>query len=456
MSTSTSKKLLTINNQQLTVNRGQAFLDILIATSIFLILSHAIFTILIAIYDVLIFSKNRLSSQYLASQKIEYLLNLPYDELGTTTGIPTGTVPEYEIIERNGQNYEVHTSIIYIDDPFDNIAPTDLLPTDYKQLRVSVNLANNSSSHQPVVLVTNVAPYGIETSIGGGTLSVLVIDALGQPVTQTQVHITNTTVIPNIDTTLQTNINGFVILPGAPPCSNCYHIQVSKPSYTSDRTYTTSEVANPNQRPITITQAALSETIFIIDRTSEIQIISFQNSPNFPRAPNSTFRLTGSKTIGTDADGDPLYKFDQLLTTNSNGEYLLTNVEWDNYLISIPDNSIDLVSINPSNPMVVYPNQTSQIQYAIDNNSQHSLLMIIKDSSGSAIASASGIISAPPNFTASASSGLIGQPNFGQIYFPNLINQTYNFIISHQDYATSSGSLLIDGDTLDTIILNKN
>ena len=438
-------------------NKGQAFLDIIIATSIFLILTHAIFTIIIAIYDTLLFSKNQLSAKYIATQQMEYLLNLPYDQLGTTSGIPPGIIPEFETIERNGQFYEIHTSIIYYDDPFDELAPSDLLPTDYKKIRVSVQIKNDQARYQPVVLVTNIAPKGVETLVGGGTLSILVINAYAQPVPQAQVHITNSNVIPNIDITLQTNFDGRVILPGAPTCSTCYQIEVSKNNFTTDKTYTTQDLANPNKRPITIEAGSLSETVFVIDQISKITITSTQNQSNFPIAPNATFRLTGSKTIGTNDDGDPVYKFDQVFTTNNQGIYVIETIEWDNYLLTIPpDQNQDLASINPSNPISVYPNQELQILYAIHTNSDHSLLMTINDASGSAIASASAILILEPDFIASRSSGLVSQPNFGQVFFDNLLNQLYQYTISHPQYATVSGSIHVEADKTDTIILNQN
>ena len=309
-----------IKLQPASASQGQFFIDIIIATGLFVILMHAIFSLAVVIYDTIGYTRTRISAKYVATEKMELLSNMPYEDLGTTTGIPNGIIPEYETLERNGLSYQIHTTVIYVDDPYDEQVPNDLLATDYKRLRVEVSWQGRyNANSDPVVMVTDIAPRGVETSEGGGTLSIFVINSMAQPVFGATVTIANSTVFPNINMTLKTNIDGRVILPGAPACGSCYHLTTTKTDYSTDRTYTTAEVAYPDKKPITVEEGKLSETVFVIDKLAQITFKSFNDREHaFSNYPNITIRLTGNKTIGTDTNGDPVFKFDQLVTTGAN------------------------------------------------------------------------------------------------------------------------------------------
>ena len=437
-------------------NRGQILIDILIATAVFAILIHAIFSLVVAIYESIGYTRTRLAARHLATEKMEQYINLPYNDLGTTTGIPHGTIQEFETFERGGLPFTVHTSITYVDDPFDQTAPNDLLPNDYKQIRIEVTWEGEFSSRsKSVVLLGTVAPRGIETSTGGGTLAVFVINALGQPVAEARVEIVNTTVSPEVNMTLQTNADGYVILPAAPPCATCYHITVSKPHFTTDKTYTTSEVANPNKRPVTVSAGQLSEATFVIDRVSTMQIHSHNSRElSFTSLPFAQFRLTGSKTIGTDSNGDPVYRLDSMFTTNSEGILTIEDLEWDAYIISIPptENS-DISGIYPHQPISLNPGEDLSVNFSLATHTPNSLLFSIKDASGSAIASASAVIVRPPSFTASSSAGMTGNPDFGQMFFPDLTAGLYSFTLTHPDFNTLTGEVTVDETTTDALVM---
>lgn len=132
---------------------GQTLIGILISVAIFAILSHAIFTLISFSYSLVNFTRARITARHLAQEKIELIRNLAYDDVGTDGGIPPGPLQQVEFVDRNGLNYQVSTSVVYIDDAFDNLAPTDLLPTDYKRARVDVSwegiAASNKKSHYP-------------------------------------------------------------------------------------------------------------------------------------------------------------------------------------------------------------------------------------------------------------------------------------------------------------------
>jgi len=439
---------------------GQSYLDILITIGVFLILLHAIFTLVSASYQFINFTRARTAAKHLASEKIETVHNMPYDEIGTVGGIPAGPLPQTETVKRNNLNYTVKTSIVYIDDPFDSSAPDDLLPTDYKRVRVSVSWEGLAASKtNPVTLITDIAPQGVETTAGGGTLSILVFDSQAEPVPQATVRIVAESLTPTVNLTLETADNGRVILPGATTCSNnCYQISVTKEDYSNDRTYSTEEIANPNKPHQNVLEGNLTEISFAIDKTSSLAVISTQGKEtDFAPQPNVSFCLRGSKTLGADINDEPVYKFDQELTTDSLGQLTIESLEWDNYEFFLPDGSNwDIAGTNPltipPGPIIVLPDQSLQLGFVVQAHTNHSLLAIFKDSSSSLIASAAARLSAS-GFEASGSSGLSGDPDFGQLFFPGLNAQLYALEATATGFLDYNGSVDINGVTTEEIVL---
>ena len=107
-------------------------------------------------------SRIRAVSANLAQARMERVRNLAYASVGTMGGIPAGPIAQQEIVNINGQNFEVRTSVVYIDDPFDGVAPGDSLSTDYKRVKVAVSWDGPFASKNPLVVVTDVAPRGTE------------------------------------------------------------------------------------------------------------------------------------------------------------------------------------------------------------------------------------------------------------------------------------------------------
>lgn len=431
--------------------KGQVLIDVLIAGAIFAILAYAIIQITVVIYETIGYIRTKTIAKNIAAQQMEFLNNLPYNQLGTKTGIPSGIIDEFTQENHNSQLFKIHTSITYIDDPFDNTVPNDILPTDYKQVRVEISWDGQfDSGKSPVVLVTNIAPKGVENQNGGGTLSILAINGQAQPIAAAAVHITNNSVVPNIDVNYTTNQDGYLILPGAPPCASCYNISVTKEEYSTERTYTVAEIANPNKQALTVTAGRLSESTFIIDRTANYKFISYLDDL---RSGSKIFRLTGSKSIGTDLNDQPVYKFDQTLTTAGNGEITIPNLEADTYILSLPNENFDMAGSNPYLPLLVNPYSNGELKFNLTSKTDNSLLMLIKNASGSAIATVSAILELAPSFIATDSSGQADQPDFGQVFFKDLSASSYSFTLNHPSYQIKTGNINVNGYTVNNLIL---
>ena len=118
---------------------GEVYIGVLIALALFAMLSQTVILLANTGYELIGFTRARNVARELAAQKIEYARNLPYDSIGTVGGIPAGTLVQTENVPINGQEYKVSTEVVYVDDPFDGVAPTDIVPNDYKRVRIDVD-----------------------------------------------------------------------------------------------------------------------------------------------------------------------------------------------------------------------------------------------------------------------------------------------------------------------------
>ncbi|MBN1168625.1 prepilin-type N-terminal cleavage/methylation domain-containing protein [Candidatus Woesebacteria bacterium] len=436
---------------------GQALVELVVAIALFAILAQALFTLVTSSYRLISFTSARITARHLAQEKIELIRNLPYEDVGTVSGVPDGPIFQEENVFRNGLNYVVSTDIVYIDDPLDGIAPTDLLPTDFKRVRVDVSWGGLASSNKsPVSLITDIAPRGVESTVGGGTLSVLVFDANAQPVSQAEVTIYAPSISPPVDLTLLTDSSGRVILPGALPCTDCYQITTTKEGYSTDKTYSTSEVANPDKPHATIIESKLTEISFAIDLVSTLEITTTNNrDSDFSPLGNITFNIRGDKTIGTDALDELVYKYEETLSTNASGEIVIEDLEWDNYSITIPAiTGYDVSGFNPLLPVNLLPNSEFEQKIALNSNSANSFLVTFTDPGDLQIASVSARLFDGGTYEASASSGIIQNPDFGQIFFSDLSDKIYYLEATASGYNYYTDSVEISGDIQEQAFLD--
>ena len=436
--------------------RGTAFLEIIISVAVLALLVHGIATLVIASYEILGFSRTRITARHLANEKIELLRNLPYSEVAVAGGIPAGNLPQLETILRNGLPYTIRTNIVYVDDPFDGLAPADTLPTDYKRVRVDVSWTGTFTSSSTVTLITDIAQRGVEATGGGGTLSILVFDAQGQPVTGAQVRIQNSLVNPPIDLTVNSDSNGLVVLPGSPACFECYQVDVSKTDYSSDRTYSASEVTHPDKPLATVNEQLITEISFAIDKVATLTVISTRGrDDNYVSLGNQFFQLTGGKLIGTDTVDEPVYKYDELLQTDGSGSVTLSDMEWDVYRLTVPASGWDLAGSNPLSPLALLPDSTSTLSFASVSFANDTLLAKVVEASGSGVAEAFVQVTGPAQYDEVLLTGDVHVPDFGQAFFSPLKGVKYNVEATKSGYQTTSFEVDIAGTMAETIILNR-
>jgi hypothetical protein len=435
--------------------KGITYIEIVVVLGILGTLIAAIFTLVSTSYQTISFTKARTSALHIAEERMEVLRNMPYMELGTVGGIPAGEIEQTVDVVRNGQKYEVKTDIVFVDDGFDGYSPDDLLPTDYKRARIEVNWGGvASSSRNPIVLVSDISPNGIETSEGGGTLMVTVFNANVEPVSDVEVSIF-ANLDPQINITMNTDDTGRVILPGAPTCTSCYVITATKDGFNSERTYSTSEVANPAKPHASVREGLLTETSFAMDKTVDLTVYSKGSRANgFPVISNINFRIFGEKTIGTDTEDQPVLKYDQTLSTNSTGLRVIEGLEWGNYWIEIAGTTYALSGTNPHLPTYLAPDTENDLQFSLSPYSINNLLVRFVEGSDIPLASVSARLT-KDSYDEVIVSGSSNNPDWGQAFFSNLEIGEYDLESILEGYETQNIKTNVTGETEEIVILNE-
>ncbi len=438
--------------------KGFTLVEVLIGTFLMLLVFLGIFGAFQLTLKVVGQSRAAVTALAVANQRIEVIRNLPYRNIGTIGGVPAGPLLARETITRNRISYTVKTTVIYIDDPFDGLAPNDDTPNDYKRAEIKVSWMGFWEGKR--VLVTDIAPRGRERrGPNGGTLAISVFDARGAGVAGANIHILNTKVSPIINANYFTNPNGRFILVGAPESDRGYQITISKANYSTDRTFGEDKVSNPLKPHASVYRGGFTEISFSIDRLSSLRVESRGSKAlGYPLIPNLSFGLRGKKIIGHNTEGAPVYKYSQTHTTNALAEITISGLEWDSYSFSVNKalTGFDLIGIESPpgvetrQPINLLPNTHQNIRLIL--GAENSLLVTVQDS-----------LTLEPIFDARVRvynpalryEDIRPTNKKGQAFFAPLKEADYNLEVSALGYLTVSTSVSVKRDTIKTVRLSK-
>lgn len=261
--------------------KGTTLVEVLVAVTILAILSISIYSAFNLFFQVLSQKKSRVEALSIATEKMEIFRNLSYHDIGTVGGIPAGTILQSEEITRNNTVFTIQIQVSYIDDAFDGTlggSPNDLLPTDYKRIRIAVSWPSRFRP-QPIMLLSDITPRGVESTVAGGTLSITVLNAQGVAVPSANIQIINTAVTPNININTQTNSQGKAIFPGAPASADSYQIIATKAGYSTEQTYPrTALMPNPLKPYATVLEGQITDISFAIDLVSNLNLNTYNQT----------------------------------------------------------------------------------------------------------------------------------------------------------------------------------
>ncbi len=522
------------------MRRGFSLLETLIGISLLLIVFVGILGAVYMGMQRVGQSKARVTAVALANQKIELARNLPYEQVGTSGGIPSGSIPENETVTKNKIVYAVKTTVFYMDDPFDGLGSEDPLPTDYKRVKVKVSWSGNLSGE--ISFQTDIAPKGIETTGSGGIISILVFDANGQPVSQADIELENNVVVPSVHAHYQTDNQGRLFIPGAPACSDCYKITATKSGYSTDRTYAVGEqirgtaIAVPNKPLLSVIEGDTSEISFSIDRlaTKNVQTIKYLEEKNqstnpvvpidldswkelswtststdihfqllyntgtdwllipgadftvspadiswidsfqYPSVmvqsnepsdwqinwlstdtttpvPNISFAMKGTKTVGLDSGGQPIYKYQNNFNTDINGQKIISDLEWDTYRITINGSATgyDIANSSPYQPVNINPDSSQTTVLKLFGHQTNTVLLNVQDSAGQPLTGAHVRL-----YRTGYNKEKLTTDS-GQAFFSPLASDTYNIEAGMAGYQDWSGQIDVSGQSSQIIILTQ-
>jgi hypothetical protein len=280
-----------------------------------------------------------------------------------------------------------------------------------------------------------------------------VFNGSGQPVNNASVSIDNTVVTPAIHMQTLTNTDGLIAIPGAPACIACYKISVTKQGYSTDKTHSSSEVANPLEPDATVIAGSMTQLSFAIDQVSTLVVNSY-NTVGQPIA-NVLFTLRGTKLIGHDTTDTPVYKY-QYSTNTGGGTVSIPSLEWDTYTLDFTNSFHSLAGSNPTLPFIISPNSTMTLPIVAVPKTNISLLVTVKDSTGNLQSSASATLtSVPLSYSQTQITPATGSANFGQVYFGGLSFGTYSLLVSLPGYQNATASMTLSTNVQDAIQLNR-
>ena len=162
-------------------------------------------------------------------------------------------------------------------------------------------------------------------------------------------------------------------------------------------------------------------------------------------APNVSFTMRGTKTIGTLADSSPVYKYSAGLLTDGTGVTGVTALEWDAYVLAAP--GYDVAEACPSNPVSVTPGASSTIELMLTTGTAHSLRVVAQTVGGTTIPGATITLSRP------GYSSTVTSSSCGQAFFGGVASETdYTLDVSVAGYSTQSFSgVAITGGVVQTV-----
>lgn len=369
-----------MQQNKLTRQNGFTLIEILVSVTIFSIIAVTFLNAYTTNITTARYSRWKTLAAAIASEKMESLKNLPYDQLSTVNGaiLPQGSIPDEENILRNKTTFVAKTIIAYFDDPYDGCAiyidssnsrcadgtivnkPQDYYPYDYKKITLKIFNADKSKLFSEAS--TNIASHAAETATNTGIIAINVVDATGTNIADAEITITNTALVPAINITTVSSGDGATLIPLLPPSALSYHVSVTKGLYSTDSTYPiTAQNPTPVLPDATIIAQKVTNLTLAIDLLSYLDIYTKDSAD--VNLGNQILNIKSKKSI--DLAG-LVPKYTTTVTTDANGYFKLSNIEWGSYQIESQGSYI--LTANPYSPILINPDELKIITLNITSD----------------------------------------------------------------------------------------
>jgi len=332
----------------------------MVSIVIIAILALGAFELFTSLLHSAIVTQRQAVASTLATNQMEYLKSLPYDNLAVAGGAiySTTTIPAKFTKTIEGDKYTVTTSITYADDSYDgcgsypnqalkqqycrNYPPpsgapsTDGNPGDYKDVNVSVTDISGSNLAS---LDSQIAALVAETASNTGALFVKVVDDSGNPISGVTVTATNSSIAPTVNVSDTTDENGLVIFYDLPPSTSGYKyvVSASLTGYSSLTTIAPSGALQPTYSSQNLIAQSSSYVTLTLRPQGANSLVIETTDLNGTALPGVKVYVKGGYKKYTSA-GDTSYYYDNLTpsdtrpTTDSNGLAAIVNLVPGNYI----------------------------------------------------------------------------------------------------------------------------
>lgn len=333
---------------------GFTLVELAVSLFVFSMIMMAVFGLYLSLINSATIAKRKAVASTLATNQIEYLKSLPYNNLAVVGGsiIASNPIPATKTQTLSDVTYTIRTSINYVDDAYDgcgsyptqalkqlycrNYPPpsgapaTDQNPADYKIAHVSVyDPYNNKLAEVDTEISARVA----ETASNTGALFAKVIDQNGNPISGATVQVVDTTLSPQINVSDSTDSNGMAIFYGLPPDTSGYDyvVTASLSGYSTLSTLSPSGSLQPTYPSQQIlAQQSSSVTLTLKPQGTNSLLIATTDTNSNPITGAKIYIKGGYKKYT--ASSDAQYYFDNLApsdtrpTSNAGGMITLSNL----------------------------------------------------------------------------------------------------------------------------------
>ena len=355
--------------------KGFTLVELLVAIAVLAIFALGVYSTLVSVYKVIRLAKIKTLETAILSEELEVTRNLPYNSVGLQDAFDVpGLLLPTKYISRNNLDFKIINTVRFIDDPFDGTittTPQDKTPADYKLVEMEIYCLSIDQK-TPFILSTIIGPNIKEDESNLGALFIEVVDSLGRPVPQANVHIED--IVSSSYKNDVTDNNGHLYIINVPTGTFLYDITVTKDGYTSDATAsTTAENPTPVKPHATVLENKVAELSFSIDFPSNLQIKTL--SPTCSAISNANLRVYGKKLLGL----PELLRFDVTSRTNASGILNFNNIEWDEYYFSPTGTSYYLGGSIPMLFLDLSAGETQILTLILRAYNPYPLLVSVKD-----------------------------------------------------------------------------
>lgn len=165
---------------------------------------------------------------------------------------------------------------------------------------------------------------------------------------------------------------------------------------------------------------------FITEDTSITPILFDWKTEWISYIPDVSFQIHimgVEKTIGTDPeDGSSIYKYDEILITDSKGFINIEELEWGHYNIPVngsfisSDEEFDISCSCPPQPVYLEPGSSVAAAITLTSHQEHTLLVVVKNSPGTSLIEGAQVILSKTGYEK-----ILFTNNCGQVFFSPLV-----------------------------------